>query len=104
MPDPEVTTREQWLAARRELLAQEKELTRLRDAVNAARRRLPMVEIAKDYSFDGPHGKVGLIDLFEGRSQLLIYHLMFEPDGDEACPSCSFWIDNLGRLDHLRGR
>jgi predicted dithiol-disulfide oxidoreductase (DUF899 family) len=69
MPDPEVTTRERWLVARLELLAQEKGLTRLRDEVNEARRRLPMVEITKDYSFDGPHGQAGLIDLFEGRSQ-----------------------------------
>jgi predicted dithiol-disulfide oxidoreductase (DUF899 family) len=104
MPDPEVTTREQWLAARRELLARERELTRLRDEVNAARRRLPMVEITKDYAFDGPHGTVGLIDLFEGRTQLLIYHFMFEPDGDEGCPSCSFWIDNVGHLSHLHAR
>jgi predicted dithiol-disulfide oxidoreductase (DUF899 family) len=104
MPDPEVTTRERWLVARRELLAQERELTRRRDEVNAARRRLPMVEITKDYAFDGPHGKAGLIDLFEGRAQLLIYHLMFEPDADEACASCSFWIDNWGRLDHLHAR
>jgi predicted dithiol-disulfide oxidoreductase (DUF899 family) len=104
MPDPEVTTRERWLVARRELLARERELTRLRDEVNAARRRLPMIEITKDYSFDGRHGKVGLIDLFAGRTQLLIYHLMFEPDADEACVSCSFWIDNLGHLNHLYAR
>jgi len=104
MVDPEVTTRENWLAARRELLAREKDLTRHRDEVNAARRRLPMVEITKDYAFDGPHGQRGLIDLFEGRSQLLIYHVMFEPAGDEACPSCSFWIDNVGHLSHLHAR
>jgi predicted dithiol-disulfide oxidoreductase (DUF899 family) len=104
MTDPEVTTRERWLVARRELLAQERELTRHRDEVNAARRRLPMVEITKDYSFDGPRGKIALLDLFEGRTQLLIYHLMFEPDADEACVSCSFWIDNLGHLSHLYAR
>jgi predicted dithiol-disulfide oxidoreductase (DUF899 family) len=104
MPDPEVTTRERWLAARRELLARERELTRLRDEVNTARRRLPMVEITTEYSFDGPHGKVGLIDLFESRSQLLIYHLMFEPDADEACPSCTFWMDTVGHLSHLHAR
>jgi predicted dithiol-disulfide oxidoreductase (DUF899 family) len=104
MNDPEVTTREQWLVARRELLEREKELTRHRDEVNAARRRLPMVEITKDYAFAGPQGEVGLIDLFEGRSQLLIYHLMFEPDADEACANCSFWMDNMGKLVHLHGR
>ena len=83
MPDPEITTREEWLAARLELLAREKELTRHRDAVNAARRRLPMVEITKDYAFDTPHGEVRLIDLFEGRTQLVVFHLMFEPDADQ---------------------
>ena len=104
MPDPQVTTRDQWLAARRELLAQERELTRHRDEVNAARRRLPMVEITKDYTFAAPHGAVSLVDLFEGRTQLLVYHLMFEPDADEACPSCTFWIDNIGDLSHLHAR
>ncbi|RKT87207.1 Predicted dithiol-disulfide oxidoreductase, DUF899 family [Saccharopolyspora antimicrobica] len=104
MSDPEITTREQWLVARRELLAKEKELTRHRDEVNAARRRLPMVEITKDYSFDGPHGRVGLIDLFEGRSQLVIYHAMFDPDADAGCPACSFWLDNVGNLSHLHAR
>ena len=104
MADPQVTTRDQWLAARRELLAQERELTRQRDAVNAARRRLPMVEITKDYSFTAPRGEVSLLDLFEGRTQLLVYHLMFEPDADEACPGCTFWIDNVGHLSHLHAR
>jgi predicted dithiol-disulfide oxidoreductase (DUF899 family) len=101
MPDPEVTTREQWLVARRELLTQEKKLTRHRDEVNAARRRLPMVEITKSYSFDGPEGKASLLDLFEGRSQLLIYHFMFEPDADEGCPSCTWWADNMVPPRHL---
>ena len=104
MPDPQVTTRDQWLEARRELLGRERELTRYRDAVNAARRRLPMVEITKDYVFTAPHGEVSLIDLFEGRTQLLVYHLMFEPDADEACPICTFWIDNLGHISHLHAR
>ena len=104
MPDPEITTREQWLVARRELLAKEKELTRHRDEVNAARRRLPMVEITKDYAFDGPHGSGTLVDLFDGRSQLVIYHTMFDPDDDEPCPSCSFWLDNVGHLSHLHAR
>jgi predicted dithiol-disulfide oxidoreductase (DUF899 family) len=103
-PDPQITTREQWLAARLELLAKEKELTRHRDEVSAARRSLPMVEITKDYSFDGPDGTVGLVDLFEGRGQLLIYHFMFEPDADEGCPSCSLTTDNVGHLSHLHAR
>ncbi len=104
MSDPEITTREQWLVARRALLAQEKELTRHRDAVNAARRRLPMVEITKAYTFDGPDGHAGLRDLFEGRGQLLIYHLMLDPGAGEACPACSFWIDTIGDLTHLHAR
>ncbi|RKT55188.1 DUF899 domain-containing protein [Saccharothrix australiensis] len=104
MSDPEVTTREQWLVARRELLAREKELTRHRDEVNAARRALPMVEITKDYAFDGPGGRVGLLDLFEGRGQLVVYHVMYGPDDDGACPACSFWIDNVGHLSHLHAR
>ena len=103
-PDPQVTTREQWVVARRELLAQEKELTRHRDRVNAARRALPMVEITEQYVFDGPRGRSGLGDLFDGRSQLLIYHFMFEPDADEGCPSCSFTMDNVGDLHHLYAR
>ncbi|GAA2431713.1 DUF899 domain-containing protein [Actinomadura vinacea] len=102
--DPQVVTREQWLTARRELLAREKELSRHRDEVSAARRALPMVEITKDYSFEGPHGTVGLPDLFDGRGQLLIYHFMFGPDDDEGCPSCSFTMDNVGHLSHLHAR
>lgn len=101
---PEVVSREKWLAARNELLAREKELTRHRDEVNAARRRLPMVEITKEYSLDGPQGKVGLLDLFDGHSQLMIYHMMFAPDANQACPACSFWIDNVGDLSHLHAR
>ncbi|WP_216216105.1 DUF899 domain-containing protein [Amycolatopsis aidingensis] len=104
MSDPEVVTRDQWLVARRELLDREKELTRHRDQVNAARRRLPMVEITKEYSLDGPEGKAGLLDLFDGRSQLLIYHFMLGPDQEEGCPACSFWIDNVGHLSHLHAR
>jgi predicted dithiol-disulfide oxidoreductase (DUF899 family) len=103
-PDPQIATREEWLAARLELLAKEKELTRHRDEVNAARRGLPMVEIIKDYVFDGPNGQVGLLDLFEGRGQLLIYHFMFEPDADEGCPSCSLTTDNVAHLGHLNAR
>ena len=103
-PDPQIATREEWLAARLELLSKEKELTRHRDAVNAARRSLPMVELTRDYVFDGPGGQVGLLDLFEGRGQLLIYHFMFEPDADEGCPSCSLTTDNVAHLGHLNAR
>jgi predicted dithiol-disulfide oxidoreductase (DUF899 family) len=82
----------------------EKEFTRQRDALNAARRRLPMVELEEEYAFDGTDGTAGLLDLFDGRGQLLIYHFMFEPEWDEGCPSCSFLIDNVGHLAHLNAR
>jgi predicted dithiol-disulfide oxidoreductase (DUF899 family) len=100
---PKVVSREEWLGARLRLLAHEKELTRHRDEVNAERRRLPMVEITKDYVFHGPE-KARMVDLFDGRAQLLIFHFMFEPDWDEGCPSCSFIADNIGHLSHLHAR
>jgi predicted dithiol-disulfide oxidoreductase (DUF899 family) len=101
---PAVVSRAEWLAARKVLLTNEKALTRSRDAVNAARRRLPMVAIDKDYRFDGPDGAVRLIDLFEARRQLIVYHFMFDPGWDEGCPSCSFLTDNIGHLSHLHAR
>jgi predicted dithiol-disulfide oxidoreductase (DUF899 family) len=104
MNDPQVVTQEEWLEARRKLLQHEKELTHHRDEVNAERRRLPMVEITKDYRFEGPDGSVGFRDLFDGRGQLLVYHFMFGPDDDEGCPSCSFVVDNIGHLSHLHAR
>jgi hypothetical protein len=96
--------RDEWLAARKRLLSKEKELTRQRDAVNAERRRLPMVRIDKDYLFEGPNGKVRLPDLFEQRRQLIVYHFMFDPSWDEGCPNCSFLVDNIGHLAHLHAR
>ena len=99
-----VGTREEWLAARRELLTREKDMTRARDALNAERRRLPMVEIDKEYVFEGPGGRVGLPDLFEGRRQLVVYHLMWLYDRDIACPSCSAFVDQVGHLAHLNAR
>ena len=104
MDDPQIVSQDEWLAARKQLLAMEKEFTRQRDALNAERRRLPMVEIGKPYVFEGSDGEVGLLDLFEGRGQLLIYHFMFDPAWDEGCPSCSFLIDNVGHLAHLHAR
>ncbi len=101
---PQVVAREEWIVARKELLVKEKELTRARDAVNADRRRLPMVEVVKDYAFDGPHGRAGLLDLFEGRRQLIVDHFMFDPSWEEGCPSCSGRVDQYGNLAHLHAR
>jgi predicted dithiol-disulfide oxidoreductase (DUF899 family) len=103
---PEIVTHEEWLAARKELLAKEKELTRVRDELSADRRRLPMVEITKPYEFEGPQGKVGLADLFEGRRQLIVGHFMFDPRWEDGCPSCSAGADELapGQLEHLHIR
>lgn len=110
---PEVVSREEWLAARKELLAEEKELTRARDRVNAERRRLPMVRVDKPYTFEGPDGTVSLLDLFEGRPQLVMHHFMWtydiDADGiehprDTGCPSCSSAADTIGGLRQLHVR
>ena len=101
---PEVVSPEEWLAARRELLAKEKELTRARDQLNAERRRLPMVRIDKKDLVEGPGGTVGLLDLFEGRQQLVMHHFMFDPDWDEACTSCSSAADGIGNVRQLQVR
>jgi predicted dithiol-disulfide oxidoreductase (DUF899 family) len=97
----EVVSPAQWVAARKELLVREEEAARAREAVNAARRALPMVKIGKDYVFEGPGGKAGLPELFEGRRQLIVYHFMFDPGWDEGCKHCSFLSDNIGHLSHL---
>src|SRR5947208_5742492 len=103
---PRIATRDEWLTARKELLAKEKELTRQRDRLNTERRNLPMVEIEKDYVFEGPDGPVRLIDMFAGRPQLIMYHFMFDPEWEDGCPSCTAGIDELspGFLDHLHTR
>jgi predicted dithiol-disulfide oxidoreductase (DUF899 family) len=103
---PQVVTREQWLAARTALLVREKELTRTRDALNVARRRLPMVEVEKEYLFEGLDGKVTLLDLFDGRRQLMVCHVMFDPSWDDACSSCSASIEERspGLFQHLSTR
>ncbi len=103
---PQVVSREDWLAARKGLLAKEKELTRRRDALNVERRELPMVKIEKDYAFEGPDGKVGLLDLFEGRLQLIVGHFMFDPSWEDGCSSCSAGADEVsnGLLEHLHAR
>jgi uncharacterized protein (TIGR02246 family) len=104
MNHPEIVSRAEWLGARKALLAKEKEFTRERDTLNAERRRLPMVRVDKDYVFEGPHGPARLLDLFEGRQQLIVYHFMFDPSWDAGCPSCSFLTDNIGHLAHLHAR
>jgi predicted dithiol-disulfide oxidoreductase (DUF899 family) len=103
---PDVATREQWLAARKRLLTREKELTAARDALNADRRRLPMVRIAKPYAFEGPEGEVSLSDLFAGRRQLIVQHFMFDPSWEDGCGSCSADLDEVaaGLREHLRAR
>lgn len=92
---PEVVSREQWLETRLRLLEQEKELIRRRDALNAERRLLPMVKVDKDYVFDGPDGPVSLAELFGDRMQLVIWHIMFGPDWDAACPTCTNFMNEL---------
>ena len=103
---PKIVSQAEWEAARRDLLAKEKEATRQRDLLNTERRELPMVEITESYELEGPKGTVSLLDLFEGRPQLIVYHFMFHPEWDEGCPSCTAGTDELsqGLLDHLHTR
>lgn len=101
---PEIVTREQWRAAREELLVREKAATRARDALNAERRRLPMVEVEEHYLFEGGDGRATLADLFQGRLQLVVYHFMFAPEWDAGCRSCSAFLDQIGHLAHLKAR
>jgi predicted dithiol-disulfide oxidoreductase (DUF899 family) len=101
----QVVSPAEWLKARKELLAEEKKFTRLRDQLAQKRRGLPWVRVEKDYVFDGPGGKEKLSDLFGGRSQLMVYHFMFGPDWKEGCPSCSLLADNFdGSVVHLAQR
>ena len=105
---PPIVSRDEWQRERDQLLLKEKAATRAHDALAAERRRLPMVRIEKDYVFDGPNGKVHLLDLFEGRSQLIVYHFMFAPSvggwPEAGCPGCSMVVDYLGPLAHLHAR
>jgi predicted dithiol-disulfide oxidoreductase (DUF899 family) len=103
--NPTVVPEDKWLAARKELLREEKELTRLRDRIAAKRRQLPWVKVGKDYVFDSPGGPVSLADLFKGRSQLAVYHFMLGPGWGEGCPSCSYIADHLvPTIPHLQAR
>src|ERR1700732_1308846 len=99
---PKVVSRAEWIAARKQLLKEEKEVTRLRDLLSQQRRELPWVKVDKNYVFDAPGGKKTLADLFEGRSQLIVYHFMFGPEWKGGCPSCSFNMDHSdATLVHL---
>lgn len=103
--DHPVVSREEWLSARMAFLAKEKDFTRLRDELSQQRRELPWVRVDKQYIFDGPGGKETLVELFESRSQLIVYHFMFSPEWDEGCLHCSFWADNFnGNGVHLNHR
>src|SRR6202048_3196874 len=102
MQSHKIVSREEWIAARKALLAQEKEFTRARDRLSAERRALPWVRIEKPYSFDGPHGRETLGDVFAGRSQLVIQLFMFAPEQTEGCRYCSFAADHVdGAFLHL---
>src|SRR6202795_4608406 len=102
---PNTVSHDEWLAARKQFLAKEKEFTRLRDQLSEERRELPWESVDKNYVFDGPGGKETLAQLFEGRSQLVVYHFMFHPDWDAGCPHCSFWADNFNGIPvHLNHR
>ena len=103
---PTVTSRQEWLAARKELLLREKELTRLRDELNTSRRQLPMVRVDKKYVFEGPEGPVSLADMFGASSQLIVQHVMYDPEWEDACPSCSAGLDEMsaGLLRNMRSR
>jgi predicted dithiol-disulfide oxidoreductase (DUF899 family) len=101
----EIVSQEAWLAARRAHLAKEKEFTRLRDELSAERRALPWTRVEKRYAFEGPDGTQMLAELFDGRSQLIVYHFMFGPGWEQGCPSCSFLADHIdGTLIHLAHR
>ncbi|MFN3008231.1 DUF899 domain-containing protein [Mycolicibacterium wolinskyi] len=108
MKTPPIVSHAEWERARQELLVKEKQLTRARDEVVAQRRRMPWLEIERDYRFDGPDGQASLLDLFHGRRQLIVYRAFFEPGvhgwPDHACPGCSMLADQVAHLAHLNAR
>lgn len=103
-PLPPIVSLEEWRETRAELLVEEKEHMRRGDALAAKRRRLPMVAVEREYVLRGPEGEVKLVDLFRGRSQLIVYHFMFHPDWDEGCDGCSWFVDGVADLRHLAAR
>ena len=105
MENHTVVSRDEWNEARTQLLAREKDFTRLRDQLSRQRRDLPWVRVDTEYAFEGPTGKVSLPELFAGKSQLIVYHFMFDPSWEEGCPHCSFWADNFNGITvHLNQR
>ena len=108
MKTPTIVSPQEWQAARDNLLAREKEVTRARDALAAERRRMPMMAVEKEYAFEGPDGRASLLDLFEGRSQLIVYRFFFEPGvakwPESGCPGCSFLADQVAHIAHLNAR
>ena len=108
MNTPPIVSRDEWDAARAQMLVKEKEHTRARDALAAERRRMPMMAVDKEYEFDGPHGKASLLDLFDGRRQLIVYRFFYEPTvvgwPAHGCPGCSFLADQVANLAHLNAR
>ena len=108
MNTPPIVSQQEWEAAREQLLAKEKALTRSRDALAAERRRMPWLAVDKKYAFDGPKGKLSLLDLFEGRRQLIVYRAFFEPGvfgwPEHACRGCSLGADQVAHLAHLNAR
>ena len=108
MKTPPIVSHAEWERARQELLVKEKQLTRARDEVVAQRRRMPWLEIERDYRFDGRDGQASLLDLFHGRRQLIVYRAFFEPGvhgwPDHACPGCSMLADQVAHLAHLNAR
>jgi len=106
MTEPhQIASHPQWIEARKQLLAKEKEFTKARDELNAQRRAMPWLAVEKDYVFDGADGKKTLVELFGGHSQLIVYHFMFAPDWEAGCPHCSFWADNFNPvIVHLNHR
>jgi predicted dithiol-disulfide oxidoreductase (DUF899 family) len=101
---PRVVSAAEWVAARKELQAAEEQAVRTLEQITGRRREMPAVKIEKDYVFEGPDGKAGLLDLFEGRTQLIVQHFMFDPAWDEGCPVCSYQADSVGHLAHLHAR
>lgn len=104
MNRPQVVSPAEWEAARAALLVKEKEATRARDVLAAERRRLPMVRVEKQYVFEGSDGEARLLDLFDGRRQLIVYHHMLKPGDEDPCSGCSMVVDNIGHLAHLHVR